>query len=246
VLSWRINKKISLPLIFVDLDKEGNSNTAERLDLLENFDELFGFGRINSLMADREFVGIKWFKTLNKNGIPYFIRVKQNTLLPWGDQPIQASQLFNHLSGYQSRLIEKEMYGSAVFFAGTRSLSGELVIVMSNQSFTAAQILARYLKRWSIEELFRKLKTSGFQWENTHMTKSARLVTLLIVLAFGLLMASLVGYGQPIPWKKTLGYPLYSVFKQGLITLQFLLAQSLSIATQTIQSALQRLQNLNF
>ena len=246
MLSWRINKKISLPLLFVDLDKEGNSNTAERLDLLEDFDEVFGFGRINSLMADREFVGIKWFKTLNKNGIPYFIRVKQNTLLPWGDQPIQASQLFNHLNGYQSRLIEKEMHGSAVFFGGTRSVSGELVIVMSNQPFTAPQILARYLKRWSIEELFRKLKTSGFQWENTHMTKSARLVTLLIILAFGLLMASLVGYGQPIPWKKTLGYPLYSVFKQGLIILQFLLVQSLSIATQTIQSALQRLQNVNF
>ena len=246
MLSWRINKKISLPLIFVDLDKEGNSNTAERLDLLEDFDELFGFGRINSLMADREFVGNKWFKTLNKNGIPYFIRVKQNTLLPWGDQPIQASQLFNHLNGYQSRLIEKEMYGSAVFFAGTRSLSGELVIVMSNQSFTAPQILAKYLKRWSIEELFRKLKTSGFQWENTHMTKSARLITLLIILAFGLLMASLVGYGQPIPWKKTLGYPLYSVFKQGLIKFQFLLGKSITEAINTILSLLERAESVIF
>ena len=246
MLSWRINKKISLPLIFVDLDKEGNSNTTERLDLLRDFDVVFGFGRINSLIADREFVGQKWFITLNKNGIPYFIRVKQNTLLPWGDKPIQASELFNHLNGYQTRLIEKEMYGSTVSFVGTRSLSGELVIVMSNQSLTASQILVKYLKRWSIEELFRKLKTSGFHWENTRMTKSARLVTLLIVLAFGLLMASLVGYDQPIPWKKTLGYPLYSVFKQGLITLQFLLAQSLIVASQTIQSALERLQNVNF
>jgi hypothetical protein len=167
VLSWRINKKISLPLLFVDLDKEVKSNTAERLDLLKDFNEVFCFGRINSLMADREFVGIKWFQTLNKNGIPYFIRVKKNTLLPWGDQPIQASQLFNHLNGYQSRLVEKEMYGSSVFFAGTPSLPGELVIVMSNQFFTAAQILLKYLQRWSIEELFRKLKTSGFHWENT-------------------------------------------------------------------------------
>lgn len=246
MLSWRINRSISLPLLFVDLDKEGNSNTTERLDLLRDFDEVFGFDRINSLIADREFVGNKWFKTLNKNGVSYFIRVKQNTLLPWGEEPIQAAKLFNHLNGYQTRLIEKEMYGSIVFFSGTRSLSGELVIVMSNQSLTASQILAKYLQRWSIEELFRKLKTSGFQWENTRMTKSARLVTLLIILAFGLLMASLVGYDQPIPWKKTLGYPLYSVFKQGLITLQFLLAQSLIVASQAIQSALERLQNVNF
>lgn len=232
--------------MFVDLDKDGNSNTLERLDLLKYFDEAFGFGRINSLTADREFVGKRWFKALNKHQIPYFIRIKQNTLLPWGDQPIQAGELFKHLKGYHTRLIEKEMYGSAVFFAGITSQSGELVIVMSNQSLTASQILAKYLKRWSIEELFRKLKTSGFHWENTHMTKSARLVTLLIILTFGLLFASLVGYGQPIPWKKTLGYPLYSDFKQGLITLQFFLAKSLTLTIQTIVSALDSIQNVIF
>jgi hypothetical protein len=118
------------------------------------------------------------------------------------------------------------MYGSLVFFVGITSQSGELVIVMSNQSLTVPQILARYLKRWSIEELFRKLKTSGFHWENTHMTKSTRLITLLIILTFALMFASLVGHGQSIPWKKTLGYPLCSVFKQGLITLQFFLPKS--------------------
>jgi len=232
--------------LFVDLDKEGNPNTTERLDLLRDFDEVFGFDRINSLIADREFVGNKWFKTLNKNGISYFIRVKQNTLLPWGEEPIQAAKLFNHLNGYQTRLIEKEMYGSVVFFAGTRSLSGELVIAMSNQPLTASQILVKYLKRWSIEELFRKLKTSGFHWENTHMTKSSRLVTLLVILTFGLMFASMVGYGQTIPWKKTLGYPLYSIFKQGLIFLQFFLAKSLGLAIQTLKAALERVQNFLF
>ena len=75
------------------------------------------------------------------------------------------------------------------------------------------------------------------------MTKSARLVTLLVILTFALMFASVVGYGQAIPWKKTLGYPLYSVFKQGLITLQFLLAQSLTIAIQAIQTALKSIQN---
>ena len=43
--------------MFVELDKEGNSSTTERLDLLEDFQGVFGFERINSLMADREFVG---------------------------------------------------------------------------------------------------------------------------------------------------------------------------------------------
>ena len=232
--------------MFVDLDKEGNSTTSERLDLLESFDKVFGFDRINSLTADREFVGNRWFRMLDSHKIPYFIRIKQNTLVPWGDKPVQAGELFSHLKGHQNRLVEKEMYGSVVCFAGTTSPSGELVIVMSNQVLTAFRILAKYLKRWSIEELFRKLKTSGFHWENTHMTKSARLVTLLVILTFALMFASVVGYGQAIPWKKTLGYPLYSVFKQGLITLQFLLAQSLTIAIQAIQTALKSIQNAGF
>ena len=53
--------------MFVDLNKAGNSNTTERLDLLSKFNEVFGFHRVNSLMADREFIGVKWFNTLNKN-----------------------------------------------------------------------------------------------------------------------------------------------------------------------------------
>ena len=65
--------------MFMELDKAGNSNTAERLDLLEKFNKIFGFKRIKSLAADREFIGTKWFKELHKHNIPYFIRVKENT-----------------------------------------------------------------------------------------------------------------------------------------------------------------------
>ena len=120
------------------------------------------------------------------------------------------------------------MYGDIVYFSGTPSNSGHLVIVMTNQSLRASQILTKYRKRWSIEELFRKLKTSGFHWENTHMKQSPRLISLLIILGFGLLIAYLMGQDHTIPWKKTLGCPLYSVFKQGLINFQFLVTQSIT------------------
>ncbi len=236
-----------MPLLFVDLDKAGNSNTSERLDLLEEFNEVFGFHRIKSLMADREFIGQKWFKTLNEYKIPYFIRIKENTLLPWGkDNPIQVKKLFQHLKWGQNRLVLKEMYGHSVYFAGTPSKTGELVIVMSNQDLKAKQILDKYRDRWSIEELFRKLKSSGFHWENTHMKKSERLVSLLIILGFGLLIAYLMGQNDNIPWKKTLGCPLYSVFKQGLINFQFLVAHSVTEAIQTVLDLLESAQNASF
>jgi Transposase DDE domain len=247
VLSWRINRHISIPLMFIELDKAGNSNTAERLDLLEKFNKIFGFDRIRSLAADREFIGKKWFKELHKYDIPYFIRVKENTLLPWGENnPIHARDLFQHLQGDQNRLVQKEMYGGTVYFVGIRSKSGDMVIVMSNQDLKASQILAKYRERWAIEELFRKLKTSGFHWENTHMVHSARLVSLLIILSFGVLIACLMGQEQKIPWKKTLDCPLYSVFKQGLIRFQFLLAQSVVGVLETLLNLLELAKNGDF
>jgi len=172
--------------------------------------------------------------------------MKDNTLLPWGKNPIHAKRLFHHLMGNQNRLVEKEMYGSTVYFAGTRAKAGDLVIIMTNQKLTAINILTKYREHWSIEELFLKLKTSGFNWENTHMTKSPRLISLLIILGLGLLIAFLIGQDQPIPWKKTLGFPLYSVFKQGLIQFQFLLAHSLPNAIETIFNLLESAKCLLF
>jgi transposase len=115
---------------------------------------------------------------------------------------------------------------------------------MSNQNIKAKQILDKYRERWSIEELFRKLKTSGFHWENTHMKKSARLIALLIILGFGLLIAYLMGLNEKIPWKKTLGCPLYSVFKKGLINFQFLVAQSVTAAINTVLNLLESARNV--
>jgi len=78
------------------------------------------------------------------------------------------------------------------------------------------------------------------------MTKSARLVSLLIILGFGLLIAFLMRQDDKIPWKKTLGCLLYSVFKQGLINYRHLMAKSLSGAVDTILNPLQRAKNVIF
>jgi hypothetical protein len=62
VLSWCLSKAISLPLFAVELDKTGNSNAKERIELLEKFGKLFDFNRIGSLLADREFIGDTRFR----------------------------------------------------------------------------------------------------------------------------------------------------------------------------------------
>lgn len=48
---------VAFPLLFTMLPKRGNSNSQERIDLVGRFIKLFGKDVIESLVADREFVG---------------------------------------------------------------------------------------------------------------------------------------------------------------------------------------------
>lgn len=238
VLSWRLNKKVSLPLFAMELDKAGNSNTAERIEILEMFEKTFGMERIEFLLADREFVGDKWLRKLVVWKVPFYIRIKDNILVPYGDDPIHIKALFNHLKPNEYRIIEKEMHGTTLYYAGTRSSQGDLVVVVSNQDVRAQKILDNYRKRWSIEEMFRKMKSSGFNWENTHMTNSSRLMTLFILMSLATLLAYCMGINTKIPWKKTINYPLRSLFREGLINFQHHAAKGLETAWRFILNSL--------
>ena len=50
------------------MDKRGNSNTQDRIDLLNRFKRIAGEDSIAHLMADREFVGNEWLGYLNRTG----------------------------------------------------------------------------------------------------------------------------------------------------------------------------------
>ena len=48
---------------------------------MDRFVRPFGPDQIAMLLADREFVGSKWLKYLNKSNIPFAIRLKDNIYL---------------------------------------------------------------------------------------------------------------------------------------------------------------------
>ena len=56
-----VHHGIAFPLVWMMLDKKGNSNTRERCELCNRFLEIFGDRKIDFLTADREFVGEEWF-----------------------------------------------------------------------------------------------------------------------------------------------------------------------------------------
>jgi len=155
---------LALFLVEAELNKAGNSNTNERIDLIQQFIDIFGQGRIKSLSADREFVGKIWCDYLVRNKIPFYMRHRINIKIPYGTETLRCiGDFFDHLKPNQTRVLYKRMYEEEVCFIGKRLKNGELLIILTNQTHrNEADILNEYRKRWSIEELFKKLKTSGF------------------------------------------------------------------------------------
>ena len=57
-----VHQGVAFPLLWWMLDKKGNSNTKERIELLSEFMELLAERQISYLSADREFLGHDWLK----------------------------------------------------------------------------------------------------------------------------------------------------------------------------------------
>lgn len=62
------------------MNKARNSFTNDRIKLLEKAISMMGKSKIKGLLADREFIGSGWFDYLIKNQIPFYIRIKEDTL----------------------------------------------------------------------------------------------------------------------------------------------------------------------
>ena len=71
-----------IPLHWLQLNKRGNSNYDERIDLLDYLIELFHlFGKSVEgliLLADREFIGAEWLKYLSFQKLSFVIRLREN------------------------------------------------------------------------------------------------------------------------------------------------------------------------
>ena len=219
-------KGVAFPLLFKLLPKFGNSNTAERIELMDKFDRLFGFSKIKFLVADREFIGQHWLDYLNLNNIPYHIRIRDNfhVTIPKTGRKVRASWLFSGLKQGQVKHYPKIVIINNVMCYLSASVlkpkTGEpeyQFLISFNKPENA---LACYKDRWQIETMFRAMKTSGFNMEKTHLTDSDRILKLLLIVSIAFTWAYLVGDFlhqniKAIPIKKH-GRRAKSIFKYGL------------------------------
>lgn len=218
-------KGVAFPLIFSMLNKRGNSNIQERIDLVDRFIRLFGKDVIDCIVADREFVGEAWLNYLNLNNIRYYIRIRNNfrVFQPNKNKEVKASHLFNRYSTNQfvhHRKIVK-VNGQLCYLSGCKLVNREgkpdfLIVVSFNKPDEAMEV---YAKRWQIEMSFKAMKSSGFDIKKTHLHDIERIekLVLLVMMAFvwcykvGIYLHSI----KPIEIKKH-GRKAKSIFKLGL------------------------------
>lgn len=217
-----VYKGMAIPIIWRLLDKRGNSDTQERIDIIKQFISYFGKDCISGLLADREFIGSNWFRWLIKENIPFYIRIKNNTVTTNSrGLEVDIDGLFYDIKINERRILKRKrkLWGNEIYLSATRSpKDGKLVIIATNANNEIA--IKVYYKRWEIETLFQCLKGRGFNFEDTHIIDPHRIKKMVALLAIAFCWAHKTGEWrnkevEAIKLKKH-GRPAMSLFRYGL------------------------------
>jgi len=190
-----VYKGISFPICWKLLDKGGNSNYKERIELMEKLLEIMPKERIKSLVADREFDGEEWIAYLEDKSINFHIRIKNtityNRHRKEGGKRIK--RLLDKQKNYNYFIYpEKVVIFKQMLYIGAKRLPDkDYLIIISNAN--PYEALEDYKQRWSIEKLFNKLKTRGFNLENTQMKALYKLEKLIGLVSIAYIWSFLTG-----------------------------------------------------
>ena len=190
---------VAFPILISMLDKRGNSNTNERIRMMNRYIVLFGRQTIDCLLADREFVDEHWVNYLNSNKIRYYIRIRENF---YADDPrtakcFKAFWVFNDLKCGECRFLHRiyRVNGQLCYLWASKVKNKDAVpelqiIIAFNKPENTQQI---YKDRWQIETAFRGLKSSGFNIEHTHLKDLERIEKLFSIVMLAFAWAYVVG-----------------------------------------------------
>lgn len=186
-------KGVSIPLRWRQLDKRGNSTQKERQDLLDKAMEIARLSRA-LLLADREFIGENWFEYLAEQGISFLIRLPRYV---YHDLVNTTGARRHRMLLYQAGL-KRGMAHTPITLKGHLLyyfiLKGEgkdteepfLYFLTNKKPRARKKHLDKYRQRWTIECLFKHLKTNGFNLEQLHFKSNLKieLMMALVVLAY--------------------------------------------------------------
>ena len=225
-----IYKGVSIPIAWTDIEKMGVSSEAERQSL---FEEAMDWCQLKgkTLLADREYIGTKWFNFLLSKGIGLVIRVRlgdyekainESAGLSYDELLAKASKG----NGTYGKRVTIE--GNTYWFCVKRNRKAKpddpflLLLSSYHRPKKAAEVYAR---RWKIEKCFKHLKSNGFNLESVRLQdeNKVRLLMALVVFAYCLAIHFGLKHFAKVKLKKYPNgetHPVISVFRWGLDLLE--------------------------
>ena len=193
-----------IPLVWIDLNKAGNSTMKTRLTLIKRLKsqwvEVLPFPVLH-LSGDREFIGDFWLRELVRLDIQFVIRIKNNKkCLVWFNNRIKNREV--KIKVLHKYMIKKGLKSHEIVLAGDYIAQFIVLENISSQPGTAdepflylitnvddiEQAAQLYRMRWKIECCFKHLKTNGFNLEDQAFTAPHKIELLIsiIVLVYAL------------------------------------------------------------
>ena len=191
-----------IPLMWVPLDKRGNSHQEERIELLEKFLKLWNFKLDNQiLVADREFIGSTWLKFLKREGFSFVIRLRQKM---YYDQLAKSlEQPKDNMAAYISKVLRSkghlvvpiQIENQDLYYVAlpdtSKNKADYICFITDKEDFN--WVKAQYEKRWKIEVFFKQVKTNGFNLETMNFVDLDKIKVLIAVVSLAYVLCLVAG-----------------------------------------------------
>lgn len=188
-----VYKGVGIPFFWIDLEKQGTSNFKERKKLMLKAMKHFNLeGKTH--IADREYIGARWFQFLEDKGIKFVIRcrakaykdVVNSAVGPSYDKfvgKVRRSKIPHKAARKRFFLNGLPLYMVAVKNPDPKAKE-PVILLVTNLGWPACAVADVYPVRWKIEHCFKHLKSNGFRLEDINLYGKARPKLLMAVVVF--------------------------------------------------------------
>ena len=232
-------RDVFIPLVWLDLGRAGNSNSRQRLGLL---DKLLSWWSLSDvplpklhIAGDREFIGFNWFKGLEERKIEFVMRIPASFKLEiwskgkikdrkFGLKILQRYLSFSKKESLEAVLMSELIVRLTAFDNDSSRGKVKYIFLMTNMK-NMAEASKFYRKRYKIEICFKHLKKTGLRLEELSVQGQHKTDLMFAVLTLIYIMSiqkGIVHFEESEPQKMNLYYdpkpyiaPAKSVFMQG-------------------------------
>ena len=205
--TWRVGKKpihlltlcilyrdTAIPIYWVQLHKKGHSSEVERQQLMT---EALVYYRLEGkiLLADREYIGEKWLRSLCLEGIDFVVRLSEGcyrlaiSAAPGPAYSKLTRQAYHRKRGVIKGFILNGCAMSIVMLKNPKNEPNEPLLYFISSLTHKVKITEAYRRRWRIETCFKHLKTQGFNIEDLNFKNDGKIMLLIAIVVMAYVLS---------------------------------------------------------